>query len=198
MKVFSLMKSLLQYFFAAVPGQSLRLFGGRRNKMFPGMSIAVLANVARRVGVGYLSLLIPPFLLLSVLGLSVAGEKAVGNAAPIWKIGRTVIEWRAPPSSTQNTPGRNIPVVKLSLRNEGGAGAMIVQIYGRWSTQSTPSQAPVLLGQYAKEVALTQTAILEVPLTPLAFKRTPQGKIALEMIVTTGGNETDRKWIAWN
>ena len=195
MKVLSLMKSLLRFLFAAVPGP--RLFGDKRNRMFPGTSIAVLANVARRVRVGYLSLLIPPFMLLLVLGVSVAGEKAVGNAAPIWKVGRTVIEWRAQ-TPTQNTPGRNIPVVKLSLRNEGGAGSMIVQIYGRWSSQATASQAPVLLGQYAKEVALTRTAILEVPLTPLAFTRTPQGKITLEMIVTTGGKETDRKWIAWN
>jgi len=119
----------------------------------------------------------------------------ITTAAPLWKIGRAVVEWRVA-SSKQVPPAQNIPVLKLSLRNEGGAGNLPVQIFGRWVVQSTPPPSFVLLGSYQREVTLTQTAILEAPLVPL--RTAPSAKAGLEVVVLTGGNETDRKWIAWN
>ncbi|HEY7165519.1 MAG TPA: hypothetical protein VIB79_13215 [Candidatus Binatia bacterium] len=118
---------------------------------------------------------------------------AIATAQPVWKIGRAVFELRPPPGAV---PGEGTPVLKLSLRNEGGAGNLPVQIFGRWLIQSAPPQSFILLGSYQREVALTRTAIVETPLTGL--RMAPGGLMALEIVVTTAGNETDRKSIPWN
>jgi len=139
----------------------------------------------------------PTLFSIALLGLGFAGVMAIGTAPPLWKIGRAVVEWRAL-SPGQSLPVQKTPVLKLSLRNEGGAGTLPVQIFGRWATQSAPPQSFALLGSYQREVALTQTAIIEVSLTPLASRSPPTGKVLLEMVITTGGKETDKKSIPWN
>jgi len=160
-----------------------------------GTAVANSSSVKRKAKSWYFTSYRPTLFSIALLGLGFAGVMAVGTAPPLWKIGRTVFEWRAP-SPGQVPPGQNIPIVKLSLRNEGGAGNLPVQIFGRWAAQSAPPQPFALLGSYQREVALTQTAILEAPLTPLT--KAPPGKLILEIVVTTGGTETDRKWIPWN
>lgn len=71
-----------------------------------------------------------------------------------------------------------------------------------WETQSPPEkkedQAPELrsftqLGSYTREVALKQTAILDVSLQPLGPP--PSGRPALELVILTGSQETDRQVI---
>lgn len=110
------------------------------------------------------------------------------TSAPIWKIGRAVIEPR------QALSGQRVLNLKLSLRNEGGVGSLPVQIFGRWAIQPMPPQHTfMLLGNYVQEVALKQTAILEIPLTPL--RGVPPARPPLEVVVMTGRQETDRKWI---
>jgi hypothetical protein len=119
----------------------------------------------------------------------------IGNAPPLWKIGRAVIEWRALPPGPAPS-GNKIPLLKLSLRNEGGAGTLPVQIFARWAAQTAPPQSFILLASYQQQVALTQTAIVEASLT--ALSKAPPGKLLLEIAVMTGGKESDRKSIAWN
>ncbi len=132
---------------------------------------------------------------MALIGIGFAGVMAITTGTPVWKIGRAVVEWREP-ASKQVTVAQNIAVLKLSLRNEGGAGNLPVQIFGRWVVQSGPPESFVLLGTYQREVALTQTAILEAPLMPL--KIAPVAKALLEVVVSTGGQETDHKWIGGN
>jgi hypothetical protein len=45
-------------------------------------------------------------------------------------------------------------------------------------------------------VAVTQTAIVEAPLTGLS--KAPAGKLVLEIAVMTGSQETDRESMPWN
>jgi len=157
-----------------------------------GTAVAQSKTVKRKV---YFTSFSPSLLSLALLGLGLAGIITIGAAPPLWKIGRAVVEWRTA-APGQVSPGQNIPVLKLSLRNEGGAGIFPVQIFGRWAAQSAPPQSLTLLGSYQREVALAQTAILEAPLIPMS--KAPPGKVVLEIVVTTGGNTTDSKWIPWN
>lgn len=158
-----------------------------------GMSIANAKDVRREARRCHFPSLNSTLLLMALLGFGFAGMMAVGIASPLWKIGRAVIEWRAP-LPRQAPPGLKIPVLKLSLRNEGGAGTHPVQIFGRWALQPAPPQHPfTLLGSYNQEVAWKQTAILEIPLTPL--RGVPSARPPLEVVVMTGQQETDRKWI---
>ncbi len=160
-----------------------------------GTPVAQVASVKRKAKRWYFTSSSPALLSLALIGLGFAGVMAITTGTPLWKIGRAVVEWRVA-ESKQVPPAQNIPVLKLSLRNEGGAGNLPVQIFGRWVVQSVPPQSFVLLGTYKQEVTLTQTAILEAPLMPL--RTAPSAKSALEVVVATGGQETDRKWIAWN
>ena len=128
-----------------------------------------------------------------LIALVFGGILAGATSAPLWRIGRAVIEWRPAPAG-QSPLGQKVAVLKLSLRNEGGAGNPVVQIFGRWVMQpQSPQYGFSLLGSYAQEVALKQTAIVAMPLTPLRIM--PAGKPVLELVVTTGGYETDRKSI---
>ncbi|MBM2802260.1 MAG: hypothetical protein HW419_153 [Deltaproteobacteria bacterium] len=159
-----------------------------------GTAIAAYIDVKRKARKGYFTSFSPPLLSIALLGLGLAGVLTIGSASPQWKIGRAVVEWRAPLAG-QAQPGQTIPVLKLSLRNEGGAGTLPVQIFGRWAAPSAPPQSFTLLGSYQQQVALTLTAIVEAPLTPL--KGAPAGRLALEAVVMTGERETDRKMLPW-
>jgi hypothetical protein len=148
-------------------------------------------------------------LILAVLD---AGSLEPASVTPVWKIGRAVVErvpgplppgWQQPepgapgqpplvpgqPSAPGQppAPGQGIPVVKLSLRNEGAPGNVQVQIRGRPVAQ--PPQAFRLLGTFAKEVAFKQTAIVQVL---LLFPSGPPGQ-QVELAVMTGHQETDRQ-----
>lgn len=125
-------------------------------------------------------------LILGVLCVSLL--EPVSAASPVWKVGRAVIEVRQPSPAS---PGQSALVVKLSLRNAGVPGNVPVQIFGRWGVQPPP--ALTLLASFGQEVAFKQTAILEVPLTPL--RGIPPGRPPLELAVMTGPQETDRQWI---
>lgn len=160
-----------------------------------GTTVAQSGCVKRKAKRWYFTSYSPSIVSFALLGLGFAGVMAITSTPPLWKIGRAVIEWRAPVSG-QVPPAPNTAVLKLSLRNEGGAGSLPVQIFGRWVIQSAPPLSFVLLDTYQQEVTLTQTAILEAPLTPL--RTAPSAKAVLEVLVATGGKETDRKWIAWN
>jgi hypothetical protein len=159
-----------------------------------GFAIAEYMDVKRKAGKGYFTSFSPPLLSIAVLGLGLAGVWAIGSASPQWRIGRAVVEWRAPLAG-QSQPGQTIPVLKLSLRNEGSAGTVPVRIFGRWATASAPPQSFMLLGSYQQQVALTLTAIVEAPLT--ALKSAPVGRVAVEAVVMTGDHETDRKMLPW-
>jgi hypothetical protein len=101
---------------------------------------------------------------------------------------------QTPPAA--QPPAQNIPVLKISLRNEGGPGNLPVQIFARWLAAAAPAPAFVLLGSYQQQVVLTLTAIIEAPLT--ALSKAPPGKLVLEIAVMTGGKESDRKAMPWN
>ncbi len=160
-----------------------------------GTPVAQTESVKRKAKRWYFTSYSSTLISVAFLGLGFAGVMAITTGPPLWKIGRAVVEWRAPLSKRVAT-AQNIPVLKLSLRNEGGGGNLPVQIFGRWMVQSAPPPSFVLLGTYQQEVALTQTAILEAPLT--ALRGVPSVKALLEVVVLTGGKETDRKWIGWN
>ncbi len=160
-----------------------------------GIPVAQPKGVKRKPKRWYFTSYTSILVSLAFLGFGLAGVMAITTTAPLWKIGRAVVEWRVA-ASKPIAAAQNIPVLKLSLRNEGGAGKLPVEIFGRWVVQSAPLQSFVSLGTYRREVALTRTAILEAPLTPL--RTAPAMKAALEVVVSTGGRETDRKWIAWN
>lgn len=160
-----------------------------------GMPLALSINVLRWLRPLALCQIILSFCF--VVSVSIAAEPAPGANTPRWKVGRTLIEWRAVPQPPSGQP-RNLPFVKMSLRNEGGSGTVPVQIYGQWHVNAAPVQNAALLGQYTNEVSLTQTAILELSLAPLAYKTNTVGKVGLELIIVTGGRETDRRIIAWN
>jgi hypothetical protein len=170
-----------------------------------GLGLAVFKAVKQWTRPWYPTSLRRSLLVLAFFALSLAGAATIGTAPPLWKIGRAVFEWRAPlvaalpqgqTPPAQPPPAQAIPVLKLSLRNEGGAGSLPVQIFGRWAAPAAPPQSFLLLGSYQQQVALTQTAIVEASLT--ALSKAPAGKLTLEISVTTGGKESDRKSIAWN
>lgn len=162
-----------------------------------GAAVAVLQVVKRRAGCTFLKSWRPAFACVVLLAFSLVGAATIGTPPPVWKVGRAVFEWRAPaPVPGQTTAGQPIPVLKLSLRNEGGPGNLPVQIFGRWLSQNAPPPVFTLLATYQQQVALMQTAIVDGPLT--ALSKAPAGKLMLEISVTTGGQETDRKAIAWN
>lgn len=196
MKLFSLLKRKLSTLHIPEPRSAPDPQPSSQSAI-AGTSLAPGGFVSR---MGYLWIRCSMLVLVSYfgcLGLSLAAEVATGTVAPKWKIGRTMIEWRTVPQPQGGKPA-NLPFVKMSLRNEGGGGTAPVQIYGRWSGANLTAQNPVLLGLFTKEVALTQTAIIDVALTPLAYKAGTAGKIVLELIVTTGGRESDRRMIPWN
>ena len=168
-----------------------------------GLSLAVARAMERGARCSVLKSWRGAFVIIALLGFSLVGAATIGTPTPVWKIGRAVFEWRtlpltqsAPAQATKAAPAASIPVLKLSLRNEGGAGNLPVQIFGRWIAQSAPPQSFILLGSYQQQVALVQTAIVEAPLTSLS--QAPPGKLFLEIAVMTGGKETDRKSITWN
>lgn len=170
-----------------------------------GLAVAFMRAVTQRAETWYLASMRRVLFTIALLGLSLVGAATVATA-PVWKIGRAVFEWKAP-VSVQIQPGQPavpptaaqaIPILKISLRNEGVAGNLPVQIFGRWLAVpvTTPPPQFTLLGTYQQQVALTQTAIVEAPLA--ALSKAPAGKLTLEISITTGGLETDRKSIAWN
>jgi hypothetical protein len=163
--------------------------------MAGGTTVAELGGVKRKAKRRYFTSHSPSVVSFALLGLGFAGVMAITSVAPLWKIGRAVIEWRTPISG-QPAPAAGTAVLKVSLRNEGGKGSLPVQIFGRWVIQSAPPLSFVLLSTYQQEVTLTQTAILEAPLT--ALRTAPSEKAVLEVLVATGGKETDRKWVSWN
>jgi hypothetical protein len=163
--------------------------------MAGGTTVAEVGSVKRNAKRRYFTSYSPSIISFALLGLGFAGVMAITSAAPLWKIGRAVIEWRTP-TSGQLAPAPGTAVLKLSLRNEGGKGSLPVQIFGRWVIESAPPLSFVLLNTYQQEVTLTQTAILEAPLTPL--RTAPSAKAVLEVLVATGGKESDRKWVSWN
>jgi hypothetical protein len=163
------------------------------SKSASGTAVAEGENVTPRANRCYLIFLRSIPLLMMLLALVLGAMIVAATTTPLWRIGRAVIEWR-PTVPGQAPAGQRIAVLKLSLRNEGVAGNLPVQIFGRWAMQPQPPQHGfTLLGSYVQEVALKQTAILEAGLAPL--RMIPPGKPVLELVVTTGGNETDRKTI---
>jgi hypothetical protein len=163
------------------------------SKSATGTGVAERENVTPRVNRCHLIFLRSTPFLMMLMALVLGGILAGATSAPLWRIGRAVIEWR-PTTPGQAPAGQRVAVLKLSLRNEGAAGNLPVQIFGRWAMQPQPPQHGfTLLGSYVQEVALKQTAILEAGLAPL--RMIPPGKPVLELVVTTGGNETDRKTI---
>ena len=120
--------------------------------------------------------------MLCLLSLLVAGTlpgvSSAAGAAPDWKIGRSII--RQTPSGA---------LLKLSLRNQGGPGKDEVRLLGRWLVGNT---AMVTLGQYSRQVALKQTAILHVPLSALGPR---PGNAPLELVVYTGNQRTDQRQV---
>jgi hypothetical protein len=168
-------------------------FIGNFFRKINGIAVAQREDVTRQVIRCHFISLRSAALVIILIALGFAGIMGAATSAPLWRIGRAVIEWR-PPLPGQAPPGQKIAVLKLSLRNEGSSGTLPVQIFGRWANQPQPPQYGfTLLGSYAQEVALKQTAIVEMALTPL--RMIPPGKPVLELVVTTGGNETDRKAI---
>lgn len=162
-----------------------------------GAAVAVVEVVKRRAGCKFLMSWRSAFVCVVLLAFSLVGAATIGTPPPVWKIGRAVFEWRAPPPVPGQTKvGQPIPVLKLSLRNEGGPGNLPVQIFGRWLAQSVPPPVFTLLATYQQQVALMQTAIVDAPLT--ALSKAPAGKLVLEISLTTDGKESDRKAIAWN
>lgn len=162
-----------------------------------GLAVALLKGVKRGAGCTFFKSWRPALVVAVLLAVSLVGAATIGTPAPVWKIGRAVFEWRTPlPIPGQTAPSQAIPVLKISLRNEGGPGNLPVQIFGRWLAANVQPLTFTLLGTYQQQVALMQTAIVDAPLT--ALSKAPAGKLVLEISVTTDGKETDRKSIAWN
>ncbi len=120
-----------------------------------------------------------------ILILVVSATAAIGWARPLsgprWTVGRAVIVSQG-----------GAMVLKVSLRNVGSPGRLPVRIYGRW-TDTASRARPRLLGRYQREVALTQTAILQMPLAALGPPRARGAR--LELVVTTNSTVTDRSYI---
>ena len=124
-------------------------------------------------------------LAVRVLILVASATAAIAWARPLsgprWTVGRAVID----------SPGGAM-VLKLSLRNVGSPGRLPVRIYGRWMDAASRAR-PRLLGSYQREVALTQTAILQMSLAALGLPRERGAR--LELVVTTNSTVTDRSYV---
>ena len=118
-------------------------------------------------------------LLLAATAKAGAGW-ARGPQGPRWTVGRAVI-----------AAAGSALYLKISLRNVGDPGRKIVRIYGRWLGQA--GATPRLLGSYRREVALTQTAILQMSLAALG--RPHRRGARLELVVTTSSKITDRSYV---
>lgn len=109
---------------------------------------------------------------------------------PDWKVGRAVIQ-------SEQGQGRRTLLLKLSLRNKGRPGNVKVRLSARWTRQqklrplrSEDMKTFHTLGTYQREVALKQTAILNVSLE--ALKPRPRNS-RLELIIYTGKRRSEHR-----
>ena len=115
-------------------------------------------------------------LFIFLVTLAFCGTSIAEASDSNWKAGRAKIE-----------ASGDVLTLRLSLRNEGKAGRDSLVILGRWKDSGSKYKS---LGDFTKEVALKQTAILMIPLKSLGSASSP-----LEITLKTGTQETDHKTI---